>query len=512
MSLDEKQCGGDEVGEAGRSSRTEERQEAEEPAEERRDESWDPEFFVARGEEDEEEEDYVNENINAETILYQLGMIDMTAQPDIVLNNLRDMVIFIDGSIIRASLNRMPESSGPPPATREMIDAVEKRVYDGSMELMSESCVICHESYAADEEILYLPCKHEYHSNCVSTWLLKQNSCPICRRAIPPVPEASTEEKVEPSTSEVDAIEGRESAIRTSSRSTDQVEQMADQMASRMADQIADHMATQIAGQMATQNSRRNAEQMPGPSVVRRRTRRRTQTEAQTQRPELQSVRILQPLSSRASRCEAPQTPDGSSPVPPEAAMPPTTAQSGSTFSPEGVDSWRESSTWSRSHFRATGARSLANWIMDRRRQRRRRDGANVEGATLQARRTRRRMQSQSFFSPAPESGREPSASPGQMSTEGGLISATGIAGTTAFVAPLATAFETGRDRETEASRNSSERASDRTSDRVSERSGSSFSLVLPSSLRTARALMFISIRGTRADEEENEGLPRQAD
>mmetsp|Transcript_39358 Transcript_39358/g.156288 ORF Transcript_39358/g.156288 Transcript_39358/m.156288 type:complete len:119 (-) Transcript_39358:2204-2560(-) len=118
-------------------------------------------------------------------------MIDMTAQPEIFLNNVRDMVIFIDDSIIRASLNQMPESSGTPPATREMIDAVEKRAYDGSTELMTESCVICHESYAAGDEILYLPCKHEYHSDCVSTWLLKQNSCPICRRPIPPVPEGN---------------------------------------------------------------------------------------------------------------------------------------------------------------------------------------------------------------------------------------------------------------------------------------------------------------------------------
>mmetsp|Transcript_39352 Transcript_39352/g.156255 ORF Transcript_39352/g.156255 Transcript_39352/m.156255 type:complete len:192 (-) Transcript_39352:2222-2797(-) len=191
MSLDGKQCSGDEVGEAGRSSRTQERQDAEEPAEGGRDESWDPEFLVPGGEEDEEDEDYVPENINAETILYHIGMIDMTAQPEIFLNNVRDMVIFIDDSIIRASLNQMPESSGTPPATREMIDAVEKRAYDGSTELMTESCVICHESYAAGDEILYLPCKHEYHSDCVSTWLLKQNSCPICRRPIPPVPEGN---------------------------------------------------------------------------------------------------------------------------------------------------------------------------------------------------------------------------------------------------------------------------------------------------------------------------------
>mmetsp|Transcript_39353 Transcript_39353/g.156261 ORF Transcript_39353/g.156261 Transcript_39353/m.156261 type:complete len:139 (-) Transcript_39353:1138-1554(-) len=132
--------------------------------------------------------------------------------------------------------------------------------------------------------------------------------------------------------------------------------------------------------------------------------------------------------------------------------------------------------------------------------------------ALHQARRTRRRMQGQSFFSAPRDSGRDPCPSAGHSSPHTAVNGAAGIAAATGFGPPPGTASETGQDRETEASRNSSERASDRTSDGVSERAGSSFSLVLPSSLRSARALMFISIRGTRVDEEENESLPRQAD
>lgn len=198
-----------------------------------------------------------------------------------------------------------------------------------------------------------------------------------------------TEQKVELSNSEVDANEGSD---RTSNRSGDEVDQMTDQMTSRMADQIADHMATRIVGQFPTQHSRRIAEQMlSGPSVVRRGAQRRTQTEAQTQTPELDPVRILGPLSSRPPRPDTPEGLAGLIPEVPGAAMPSTAAQNGSTFSNEGGEAGRESSSMIRPHFRASGARTLANWIMDRRRQRQRRrqrlqrrlDSVIVEGVTV---------------------------------------------------------------------------------------------------------------------------------
>ena len=46
-------------------------------------------------------------------------------------------------------------------------------------------CSICQEPMAEGEEVLKLPCRHCYHSECVHTWLHKNNSCPMCRRQLP---------------------------------------------------------------------------------------------------------------------------------------------------------------------------------------------------------------------------------------------------------------------------------------------------------------------------------------
>jgi hypothetical protein len=36
-----------------------------------------------------------------------------------------------------------------------------------------------------EEEYMYTPCKHLFHSNCLNKWLVMKNYCPICRKAIP---------------------------------------------------------------------------------------------------------------------------------------------------------------------------------------------------------------------------------------------------------------------------------------------------------------------------------------
>ncbi|XP_073313869.1 probable E3 ubiquitin-protein ligase ZFP1 isoform X1 [Primulina huaijiensis] len=42
-------------------------------------------------------------------------------------------------------------------------------------------CVICQTAYMDGETIGTLDCEHEYHQECIKTWLLFKNSCPICK-------------------------------------------------------------------------------------------------------------------------------------------------------------------------------------------------------------------------------------------------------------------------------------------------------------------------------------------
>jgi len=43
-------------------------------------------------------------------------------------------------------------------------------------------CSICMENYEPGTKIKRLPCKHEYHPECIVQWLETNNSCPICRQ------------------------------------------------------------------------------------------------------------------------------------------------------------------------------------------------------------------------------------------------------------------------------------------------------------------------------------------
>ncbi|XP_011623084.1 uncharacterized protein LOC105420593 [Amborella trichopoda] len=42
-------------------------------------------------------------------------------------------------------------------------------------------CSICQEEYEEDDDLGKLDCGHDYHLQCIKQWLLRKNSCPICK-------------------------------------------------------------------------------------------------------------------------------------------------------------------------------------------------------------------------------------------------------------------------------------------------------------------------------------------
>ncbi|KAH0449704.1 hypothetical protein IEQ34_020396 [Dendrobium chrysotoxum] len=49
----------------------------------------------------------------------------------------------------------------------------------------SERCVICQMNYKRRDRQMTLPCKHVYHSGCVSRWLSINKACPVCFAEVP---------------------------------------------------------------------------------------------------------------------------------------------------------------------------------------------------------------------------------------------------------------------------------------------------------------------------------------
>jgi E3 ubiquitin-protein ligase RNF115/126 len=38
--------------------------------------------------------------------------------------------------------------------------------------------------YHEEDELRQLPCNHDFHMQCIDTWLTLHNSCPCCRKEI----------------------------------------------------------------------------------------------------------------------------------------------------------------------------------------------------------------------------------------------------------------------------------------------------------------------------------------
>jgi len=58
--------------------------------------------------------------------------------------------------------------------------------------LSNGECSICLESYRSGQEVSILSCSHEYHSSCIGEWMLKNRSCPMCRKDIHNQPQFVT--------------------------------------------------------------------------------------------------------------------------------------------------------------------------------------------------------------------------------------------------------------------------------------------------------------------------------
>ncbi|KRT79071.1 zinc finger protein [Oryctes borbonicus] len=68
-----------------------------------------------------------------------------------------------------------------PPASRKVVNELPEETID----VEGKQCPVCLEMHEIGEIVKKLPCKHRFHSACITSWLEKTNSCPICRYELP---------------------------------------------------------------------------------------------------------------------------------------------------------------------------------------------------------------------------------------------------------------------------------------------------------------------------------------
>ncbi|XP_025975857.1 E3 ubiquitin-protein ligase Praja-2 isoform X3 [Dromaius novaehollandiae] len=81
-----------------------------------------------------------------------------------------------------------------PPASKESIDCLPQIIVtdDHNAVGQDQCCAICCSEYVKDEIITELPCHHFFHKPCVTLWLQKSGTCPVCRHVLAPMlPEAT---------------------------------------------------------------------------------------------------------------------------------------------------------------------------------------------------------------------------------------------------------------------------------------------------------------------------------
>jgi hypothetical protein len=95
---------------------------------------------------------------------------------DFQFNNLVNIMMSFD----LGSNNRHP------PASDKAIKELKKiEVNDNNLSNYKNiTCNICLENFEVGNILRILECNHEFHENCIITWLKSNNTCPICRHEL----------------------------------------------------------------------------------------------------------------------------------------------------------------------------------------------------------------------------------------------------------------------------------------------------------------------------------------
>jgi len=80
--------------------------------------------------------------------------------------------------------------SEPRGASETLIQKLPTRTYDVDPATRPanapapDPCAICRSDFAFGDELRILPCRHEFHTGCVDSWLKINQTCPLCRAPI----------------------------------------------------------------------------------------------------------------------------------------------------------------------------------------------------------------------------------------------------------------------------------------------------------------------------------------
>ncbi|NWS13193.1 PJA2 ligase, partial [Pachyramphus minor] len=154
-----------------------------------------PAFFLFNGNNNFEDDSSVSEDLDAEwRILDEFEVLGLALDIPYVDPQLLTFVA-LEGRLeaVEAALAQLESLASDadqihPPAAKETIDCLPLVLITGQ----DQSCTICCTDYVRGEYVAELPCHHLFHKSCVTRWLQRSGTCPVCRHVLAHVlPEAA---------------------------------------------------------------------------------------------------------------------------------------------------------------------------------------------------------------------------------------------------------------------------------------------------------------------------------
>ena len=91
------------------------------------------------------------------------------------------LMLFLHRVLCVAYFFYLTNSDLPRGVSEEVLNAISLVYRWGVGREGAQECGICYGEFEEGEQIRQLPCKHEFHKNCVDPWLTQhQNKCPLC--------------------------------------------------------------------------------------------------------------------------------------------------------------------------------------------------------------------------------------------------------------------------------------------------------------------------------------------
>lgn len=105
-----------------------------------------------------------------------------------VVNRAWDVVFRRQGHLTRRSPPSSPgwrADSGAPPAKPYLMAEFPVFCMTQKDLQVRPTCTVCNHDFKIEEEVVRLPCSHVYHDDCITSWLVKRCTCPMCRWELP---------------------------------------------------------------------------------------------------------------------------------------------------------------------------------------------------------------------------------------------------------------------------------------------------------------------------------------